>query len=167
MFNNLDFVLDMRPRGRPAIVGYVILGTLILSVSAYFLAGNTRVERILYFPREHGRGFVAEPRFLTRHRGTEGNIAELVNGILLGPARHDAARLFPRGGTVRSVMVRGHTLYLDLTTRVLQEDPEVPLTGADAFDALGRSIRLNFPRVREIVLYIDGQVPRFPAKKNI
>ncbi len=167
MFSNLDFILDMRLRGRPAIVGYVILGTLLLSVSVFLLVGNGRVERILYFPREYGRGFVAEPRFLTRHRGLEDNISELVSGLLLGPARNDAARLFPRGGTVRSVMVRGRTLYIDLTSQVLQDDPEVPLSGTDALDALGRSIRLNFPRVHEIVVYIDGQVPRFAAKKNI
>jgi len=125
------------------------------------------VERILYFPREHGGGFVAEPRFLTRQRGLESSITELVNSVLLGPARPDAARLFPRGATVRAVMLRGHTLFLDLTSRVLVGDPEVPLTGVSAFDALGRSIRLNFPRVHEIVLYIDGQTPRFPVKKNI
>jgi hypothetical protein len=125
------------------------------------------VERILYFPREQGNGFVAESRFLARRHGLEGNIAELVNGVLLGPARHDAARLFPRGATVRAVMVRGRTLYLDLTSHVLEADPEVPLTGGAALDALEKTIRLNFPSVHEIVLYIDGQTPSFPAKKNI
>jgi Sporulation and spore germination len=167
VFRNVDFILSLRLRGRPALVGYVILGSLLVSVLAFLLAGNGRVERILYFPRDHGSGFVAEPRFLTRHRGLESNIAELVNGVLLGPARPDAARLFPRGATVRAVMLRGHTLYLDLTPRVLDTDPEVPLTGPGAFDVLGRSIRLNFPRVREIDLYIDGQIPRFAGKKNI
>ncbi len=64
-------------------------------------------------------------------------------------------------------MLRGHTLFLDLTAHVLDTDPELPLTGSSAFDVLGRSIRLNFPRVREIDLYIDGQVPRLAFKKNI
>ncbi|MGO9410501.1 MAG: GerMN domain-containing protein [Spirochaetia bacterium] len=167
MFRNIDFILDMRLRGKAAVVGYIILGSLLVSVLAFLLVGNRRAERILYFPSERGNGFVTEPRFLTRHWGLEGNITELVNGVLLGPARPDAARLFPRGATVRAVMVRGHTLYLDLTSAVLETDPEVPLTGDNALDALGKSIRLNFPRVHEIVVYIDGQVPRFPAKKNI
>ncbi len=64
-------------------------------------------------------------------------------------------------------MLRGHTLYLDLTARVLEVDPEVPLSGSEAFEALDKSILLNFPRVHEIVLYIDGQLPRPAAKKNI
>ena len=167
MVNRLDFILDMRLRGRSAIVGCVILGTLVVSILVFLLAGNHRVERVLYFPRDHGHGFVAEPRFLTRHRSMEGNIAELVNGVLLGPSRHDAARLFARGGSVRAAMVHGHTLFLDLTEQVLADDPDVPLAGADAFDALERSIRFNFPRVRDIVFYIDGQPPRVPEKKNI
>ena len=167
MFRNVDFIFAMRLRGKAAIVGCLLLGSLLVSVLAFLLVGNHRVERILYFPRERGNGLVAEQRFLSRHQGIEGNIAELVNGVLLGPARHDAARLFPRGATVRAVMVRGHTLYLDLTSAVLETDSEVPLTGTRAFDALGQSIRLNFPRVHEIVLYIDGQVPRFAFKKNI
>ncbi len=167
MFRNVDFILSMRLRGKAAIAGYVILGALLVSVLAFLIAGNGRVERVLYFPRDHGTGLVAEPRFLTRQRGLEGNITELVNSTLLGPSRPDAARLFPRGATVRAAMLRGHTLYLDLTSRVLDTDPEVPLAVPNAVDVLGKSIRLNFPRVREIDLYIDGQIPRFPDKKKI
>ena len=167
MFRNIDFILSLRLRGKAAIAGYVILGSLLVSLLAFLLAGNARVERILYFPRDHGSGFVAEPRFLTRQRGLEGNITELVNSTLLGPSRPDAARLFPRGATVRAAMLRGHTLYLDLTSRILDTDPEVPLPVPSAVNVLGKSIRLNFPRVREIDLYIDGQVPNFPDKKKI
>jgi hypothetical protein len=167
VFRNADFFLSLRLRGKAAIAGCVILGALLVSVVAFLLVGNGRVERILYFPRDHGVGFVAEPRFLTRHRGLEGNITELVNSVLLGPSRPDAARLFPRGAMVRAAMLRGHTLFLDLTSHVLDTDPEVPLAVPRALDALGDSIRLNFPRVREIDLYIDGQIPRFPDKKKI
>jgi len=157
----------MRLRGKAAIVGCVLVGTLVISVLVFLLAGNGRVERILYFPREHGGGFVAERRFLTRRGSLEGNVTELVDGVLLGPARHDAARLFARGATVRAAMVRGQTLYLDLTSQVLDTDPEVPMPAQAAFEALDRSITGNFPRVRDIVLYIDGQLPRFPAQKKI
>ncbi len=157
----------MRLRGKAAVVGLVLLGAFVISLAVFLLVGNGTVERILYFPREYGRGLIAEPRFLTRHRSAEDNIAELVEGVLLGPSRHSAARLFPRGGSVRAAMLRGHTLYLDLSARVLAEDPEVPVGASDAFEILFRSIRFNFPRVHQIVLYLDGQVPAFPAKKNI
>ena len=167
MFSRMDFLLTMRLKGRAAIAGSILLGALVISVVFFFLVGNGIVERILYFPREHGRGVVAEPRFLTRRASLEGNVTELVNGVLLGPARHDAARAFARGGTVRAAMIRGHTLYLDLTARVLAGDPDVPLGAAEALEILSRSIRFNFPRVHEIVLYLDGQLPTFSEKKNI
>ncbi len=166
MFRSVRFLLDMRLRGRAAVVGMILLGTLVLSLPVFLIAGNGRVERILYFPREHGPGLIAEPRFLTRHRSTEDNIAELVEGLLLGPSLHSAARLFPRGGSVRAAMLRGHTLYLDLNSRVLAQQPDVPLSASDAVDILRRSIRFNFPRVHEIVLYLDGQVPAFPAREK-
>ena len=75
--------------------------------------------------------------------------------------------IFLRGASVLSSLVRGRTLYLDLSPRLLVEDPEVPLRGEDALAALSRSITFNFPRLREVVFFIDGQTPRFPAKKNI
>ena len=125
------------------------------------------MERILYFPRDHGQGYVAEARFLSRHRGLAENITELVEGVLLGPTRHDAVKLFARGASVRAALIKGRTLYLDLSSRILEDDPDVPLKGSDALDALNRSILFNFPRVREIVVYIDGQAPRFPDKEKI
>ena len=81
--------------------------------------------------------------------------------------RHQYERLFPRGAVVRAAIVRGHTLYLDLSSRVVAEDPELPLRGGEAFEALARSIRYNFPRLRDIAFFIDGQRPRFAAEKNI
>ena len=66
---------------------------------------------------------------------------------------------------MRAAIVRGHTLYLDFTPQVLDEDPELPLAASRAFDELKKSIHYNFPRVHEIVLYIDGQIPRSPKRK--
>jgi hypothetical protein len=125
------------------------------------------VSRVLFFPPLAGHRLVAEQRFLPRHRGLEREAAELVEGVLLGPTRHDAVRLFPRGGSVISVMASGRTLYVDLTPQVLVDDPEVPLKGQDALDALGRSLRVNFPRLKEVIFFIDGQQPRFEGKKKI
>ena len=75
MFDRMDFLLDMRLKGRAAIAGCALLGALVLSLVLFFLVGNGRVERILYFPRERGKGVVAEPRFLTRRPSLEGNVA--------------------------------------------------------------------------------------------
>jgi hypothetical protein len=167
VLDRLDFILRMRLRGRPLVLGAAFLGVLVFSLLLFFLAGNGKVARVLFFPAQTGRGMVAEERLLPRHRILEQDVTELAEGVLLGPTRHDALRIFPRGGSVLSSLVHGRTLYLDLSPRLLVEDPEVPLKGEDALTALARSIRFNFPRVRQIVFFIDGQLPRFPAKKNI
>jgi hypothetical protein len=62
--------------------------------------------------------------------------------------------------------MHGRTLYLDLSPDLLQADPDVPLGTQDALALLERTLRFNFPRIREVVFYIDGQVPRFSEKKN-
>lgn len=167
MLDRFDFILRMRMRGTPAILGAVFLGALMLSLLLFLLAGNGKTSRVLYFPGVDGRRLVAEERLLPRHRTLEENVTELAEGVLLGPARNDALRLFPRGARVVSALVNGRTLFLDLSALVLVDDPEVPLKGAAALDALARTIRFNFPRVREVDFYIDGQTPVFVEKKKI
>ena len=168
VFSRIDFILRMRIGRKPAIIGIALLGTLLVSLFLFFLLGNGLVSRVLYFPSRSGRhGLLAELRFLPRQRALEKDIAELAEGVLLGPTRYDALKLFPRGGAVLAAMVNGRTLYLDLSSSILLADPEVPLTGQDAFDALGRAVRFNFPRIHEVVFFVDGQQPRFTDKKKI
>ena len=167
MLDRLDFILGIRVRGRPVIIGAAFVGVLVFSLLLFIFEGNGKVVRVLFFPAQAGRGMVAEERLLPRHRILEQDLTELAEGVLLGPTRHDALRIFPRGGSVLSSLVHGRTLYIDLSPRLLVEDPEVPLKGEDALAALSRSIRFNFPRVRQIVFFIDGQAPHFATKKNI
>jgi hypothetical protein len=143
------------------------MGTLLVSIALFFFFGDSRVARILYFPSEPQGRIVAELRFVPRHRTLEENVQETADNVLLGPTRHDALRLFPRGATVTAVMVSGRTLYIDLTPQVLQEDPEVRLRGTEALAALTRSLKQNFPRFADVVFLIDGQAPRFQEKKKI
>ena len=167
MLDRLDFLLRMRFRGTAAAVGAAFIGTLVVSVLLFLLLGNSRVARILYFPSQPSGRIVAEMRFVPRHPTLEENVQETADSVLLGPARHDAVRLFPRGASVTAVMVSGRTLYLDVTPQILVEDPEVPLKGAEALAAFERSLKRNFPRFAEVVFFIDGQAPHFPEKKKI
>jgi hypothetical protein len=168
VFDRFDFILKIRLARRSAILGLVLLGTLLVSLGLYFIFGNALVPRVLYFPSRAGRhGLVAEQRFVPRHGIVVKDVTELADGVLLGPSRYDAVRLFPRGVSVTAAMLDGGTLYIDLSPQALSADPEVPVTGMDALQALGRTLRFNFPRIRGVVFFIDGQLPRFPDKKKI
>jgi len=83
-----------------------------------------------------------------------------VEAALLGPARHDAAPLFPRAATVRTLMVRKGVLYVDLSTSAALPDAAAPLPVDRAADALRRAVRFNFPWIREIAFTVGGQVPK-------
>jgi hypothetical protein len=157
----LDIFSPIRDRGAPGILGAVFIGILVVALALFLLFGNGTTSRILFFPHQTGRRLVTEQRSLPRRGGFEKDVVELVEGVLLGPTRHDAQRLFPRGGRVIAAMMNGRTLYLDLSASILVTDPDVPLAGEDALDALAHSIRFNFPRVREVVFLLDGQSPRF------
>jgi hypothetical protein len=157
----------MRLGGTAAAIGAAFVGTLVVSILLFFLFGNSRVARILYFPSQPPGRIVAETRFVPRHQTLEENVQETADNVLLGPTRHDALRLFPRGATVTAVMVSGRTLYLDITPQILVEDPEVPLKGAAALAAFTRSLKQNFPRFADVVFFIDGQAPKFAEKKKI
>jgi hypothetical protein len=164
VLSKFDIFSPIRDRGAPGILGAVFVGVLVVSVAFFLFFGNGTTNRILFFPALTGRSLVAEQRSLPRRGGFEKDVTELVEGVLLGPTRHDAQRLFPRGGRVTAAMMGRGTLYLDLSPLILVEDPDVPLAGKDALDALARSIRFNFPRVRSVVFLVDGQPPRFGKK---
>jgi len=167
VLDRLDSILRMRLRGAAGGAGIAFGAVLVVSLLFFFLWGNGRVGRILYFPATAGRGQVAEMRFMPRHSSLEASVEETANNVLLGPTSPDAQRLFARGALVSAVMVSGRTLYVDLTPQVLIDDPEAPRKGQDALAILTRSLRRNFPRFTEVVYLIDGQVPHFPEKKKI
>jgi hypothetical protein len=165
VLDRFDFLTRIRLPRRTATAGLVALGALALSIALFFAFGNGRARRVLFFPRDDGRGVLAEERFLPNRHGLEGNLHELVDGEILGPTRQDASLLFPRDMTVRGLFVRSRVLYLDISPELVLAGPGYPLTGKQAIDLLTRSIRFNFPGVRDVVLTIDGQAPRF-AEKN-
>ncbi len=165
MLDRLDVLVRARLRGVPAILGAVLVATLAVSLLLFFVLGNARASRVLFFPGPGQGRLVAEERLLPRHGSLEANVEETAEAVLLGPARSDAQRLFPRGGRVVSVFLIGRTIVLDLSPQILADDPELPVRGRAALDALERTVRFNFPRLREVDLYVDGQRPRFPGEQ--
>jgi hypothetical protein len=167
VFSRLDFILGARVRGKAAVVGGVFLGACALSVLLFLLLGNGKVGRVLYFPDGLGTRLVAERRSVPRHPGLEESAREVADGVLLGPMSPDLARLFPRGVIVQSLVVHDGVLSVDLSAAAALPDAEAPLAGTAAVEALVRSLRANFPRLREIAVTVDGQVPRSRGEKKI
>ena len=108
VLDRLDFLLRMRIRGKPAILGLVFLGILALS--------------LLLFPRFRRPDGATRSSFsrLTRAnawspRSVSSPATAVWSATSLsswrasssGPTRHDALRIFPRGASVLSALMHG------------------------------------------------------------
>jgi hypothetical protein len=167
VIDRLRTLAALRVRGRPAVAGAAFLALLALSLVLFLAPSPGRVRRVLFFPSTTTREapgkparLVAEARLLPRHRDTNRDARELVDAVLLGPARHGEAPLFPAATSVRTLMVRHGVLYVDLSAQAAIPDLVAPVPLADAAAALSRAVRFNFPGIREIAFTVDGQVPR-------
>jgi hypothetical protein len=167
VIDRIRMLAALRVRGRPAVAGGAFLCLLALSLVLFLAPSPGRVRRVLFFPSTTTREapgkparLVAESRLLPRHRDTDRDARELVEAVLLGPARHGEASLFPPQTTVRTLVARRGVLYVDLSMQAAIPDPVAPVALEDAAAALKRAVRFNFPGIREVAFTVDGQVPR-------
>lgn len=167
MIDRIGDLARLRVRGRSAIVGASLLAIFGLSLALFLLSPSARARRVLFFPSAAAASasgktvrLVAEERFLPRHRDADRDARELVEALLLGPARHDAAPLLPSTTALRALMVRRGVLYVDLTAAAAIPDPLAPLPLSQAADVLRRTVTFNFRRIREVTFTVDGQEPR-------
>jgi len=171
VIDRLRALARLRVRGRAAAAGASFLALFALCLAVFLVSPEARVRRVIFFPSTGSRAasgkparLVAEQRFLPRHRDADRDVRELVEAVLLGPARHGEAPLFPPATTVRTLMVRRSVLYVDLAPRAAIPDPSAPLPLAEAAAGLARAVRFNFPWIREIAFSVDGQAPRSPGE---
>ncbi|MDR2417921.1 MAG: GerMN domain-containing protein [Treponema sp.] len=96
-----------------------------------------------------------EDRMFLREPSEESNIRRFVEEILLGPVSPDLVPLFPRETQLRSLLYRDGVVYADLSESAVL----VSLNGGNVFQSLGTldtGIRRNFPFVRNVKLFIEG-----------
>jgi hypothetical protein len=167
VLDNLRVFARVRLNRGAMIAGAALVGVTILSLLLFFLIGSTRARRILFFPQDGTGRLVSEQRFLPTRRDLEGDMSELVREEILGAVRNDAQRLVSKDVALRSLFVRGRVAYIDLSADLILSGNEFPLHGADVLKVLRRSICFNFPRVREVVFTVDGQVPNFNDREKI
>ena len=163
MFESLRAIAEVRLTRRAAVLASVLAGTALISILVFFIFGNDRSKRVLFFPAE-GR-LVSEMRFLPNHRDIEGDMTELVREEILGQVSHAAERLVSKDVILMSLFVRNRVAYIDLSADFFLAQAGYPLMEEAALDVLRKAVRFNFPHVREVVFTVDGQVPNFSSRK--
>ncbi|HUX36439.1 MAG TPA: GerMN domain-containing protein [Rectinemataceae bacterium] len=162
------FISWVSPRNR--LFAFFLAIVFLLSLAAWAIFDG-ETGYVLYFPTANGAALRGEMRNLPRESGTEARTQALVSEFLLGPANPELEPAFPTGTSLRAVIYRKGTLFVDIgeEAALLPED-RLKL----AIRALDRSIHLGLHQPRRIVVTIGGFVPwdegsllrmQAPAKK--
>ena len=143
--------------------GILLALSLLIAVIFYFALPPERVARILFFPGAKTDNLTGERRLLPRVADEQRAIALVVEEILLGPADISHGRALPRETGIRSVILSGNTVYVDLDQGAMRESAEVYADIATGLKAIQDTVLFNFRRLESVAITINGSVPFAPS----
>ncbi|MDR2482743.1 MAG: GerMN domain-containing protein [Treponema sp.] len=135
---------------------WLICLVILAAAACYEALSMDRVRQTFeFYELETGKSRVEE-RFFPRSAAPEEAVKRYVEEVLLGPVLPQSAPLFPKETRLRSLLVREGTVYADLSGEAVLSPLEGGRGVIGSLDALERGIRRNFPWVRKIKLFIEG-----------
>jgi hypothetical protein len=138
----------------------LLLAAFVISAFAYLITNLNQERYLLYFPDSVDNRLVGEYRVLPRERGREARIGQLVEEVILGPSNILSYNIFQRSTGLRAIhLVKPRTVVIDLEREAMERIRDRELSVTESLDILAKTVRSNFPTLREIRLLIDGQVP--------
>ncbi len=145
---------------KSTIFASALLFFFLLSLALFLFLADTKQQIVLFFPNDTNHQLTGEMRVVPKKSTVEGNMAELVNGLILGPEalRHD--RALAKSTQIRSLMVRGSEVYLDFSPGILFPEGNTSTGFSESLDAVRKSIRFNFPEIKKIVITVNGELPK-------
>ncbi len=129
---------------------------LFLISTVLFIIQMEGHRRIFYFPVIGSERCASEIRIVSSD-APQGKICAYVDELLLGPTVRRSRPLFSAGTKTEFCFLRGKKLYLNLSKEALYmegESAEINL----GIKLLKENIKRNFPKISEIVLFIDGKI---------
>lgn len=134
---------------------FLVAVAVLVSVLAYFFLPFQRTRYYLEFPDAISGKLRGEVRYAPSHASLEKAAAVLCAEILAGPENLKSRPHFSRDTRVRSLMVRGGTLYLDLSRDLVLGLPEGG-SFRQSLDSVEKSLKKNLIGVKKVVLTVDG-----------
>jgi spore germination protein GerM len=136
-----------------------LLLLLLISLVLYWARPIQSVQRVLFFPTEVSPELVGEIRAIANRREREDDIIAVIKELILGPMELWNRRALPREARLRSVLLRNGVAYVDLSEHVLFSSDFRPALD-EMIEALRKTVLYNFRRVRRVVVFVEGQLPR-------
>jgi len=140
-------------------LGGILLLLLLLSAVMYMVWGSGRTEQVLFFPEYRSSRCYGEARSLPVKDTKEKDVELLVREVLLGPMNVDLVSLFSRETRLQTILLRDQTLYLDFNMAILNGISDAALSFEEALACLTKTVRFNFPEIREVIYSINGVQP--------
>ena len=134
---------------------FFTLGALLFAVSLVLYLRTPHGSRHTFsFPAIGSERPVVEVRYLSLE-SAQGDVQLYVDELLLGSQMQRVRPLFSPGTRCEFCFVRGHTLYVGLSSVALHQDAPAAdiMTGIEFFK---RNILYNFAAITDIELFIGG-----------
>ncbi len=138
---------------------FVFAAVLFLSFLISFISWKVGVpgkKAVFVFESADMKSLSVERRFLKCGKA-DSKIRIFVDELLLGPVSEHCRPVFYSGTKVISCFERNHVLYVNLSSDLLYAD-----SGTDfskKIDIFKKNIRINFPSIKEVELFVDGNEP--------
>jgi hypothetical protein len=149
------------PKSRRRFIFLILIG--LFALWNFSFLGLVRRTFVFYSVADWS--IIVEDRMLRRTESREDDMILYVEEFLLGPVSPDLAPLFPRETRLESFLYRDGVAYAGLSGSAVFPTPEQsaaePVGPAGVFgnfETLYRGIRRNFPYVREVRLFVDGNI---------
>jgi len=135
----------------------IILG--LIALFEFLSLGLTRRTFVFHFI--DGGVVAVEDRMIKRANSKENDITRYTEEALRGPVSQDLLPLFPYETKLKTLMLRGDTVFADFSESAALRLPENLIKGGgryvlDNFCTLYDSILRNFPYVSNVWFFIEG-----------
>ena len=134
---------------------FIFLITLLFSVLSYII-GKDSVRTTFIFPSADKGEYIVEYRNLTK-KPIQGDVQLFIDELLLGSTIERTKSLFSSGTKVLSCFQRDQTLYLNLSSDLLEMGEGV-IEIRDGMDLLKKNIQKNFSIIHEIEIFVNGKI---------
>jgi len=154
--------LPAKYRSSAIIIAFIFILITCLSAVQYFYCKDKLERRVLFFPTVSSARLAGEERLVPLKKG-EDAVRILLAEIILGPVLPNHIRILPKKTRVTSLLWRKDSVYVNFSNHILNTDGEINYSYEEILFAAGNSILFNFPRIKHLYIFIDGQIPRISA----
>ena len=141
---------------------FTVLSFLFVFSFIFFVVNYRGSRYHFYFESTDTDGYEMEIRQLPSVKGRE-KIQLFTEELLLGPSIQRAKRVFPVGTRALFCFEQNKILYLNLSKEALYDFSESASIGHN-LKVIEKNIRANFPQVKGIEFFIEGNSIKFDDK---